>query len=101
MPSNIVSQLANRIRRRYPHLKFRIKRAVLSDAFATTHLHAATGTYIITIDKEIKPDLAAFLLAHEISHAISWHGDSDEHGDAYWAAYRQVYAIYETFAAGK
>ena len=99
MPINIVARLAARIRKQYPHLKFRIKRAKLVDAFATTHLHAETGTYIITIDKDIKPDLAAFLLVHEISHGIAWHADSIEHGPAFWAAYQAVYKIYEDFTA--
>jgi Zn-dependent peptidase ImmA (M78 family) len=99
MPTNIVAQLARMIRRKYPQLKFRIRRAVLSGAFATTHLIPESGMFIVTIGKEVKPDLAAFLLAHEISHAISWHADTDEHGDAFWAAYRRVYAIYEAFAS--
>lgn len=100
MPANIVAQLARRIRKQYPHLKFRIKRSRLADAFATTHLRAESGTYIITIDKDVKPDLAAFLLCHEIAHGISWHSDAEEHGDGFWAAYRQVYRLYEDFTAG-
>ena len=99
MPVNIVAQLARLIRKQYPHLKFRIKRARLTSAFATTHLVAETGTYIITIDKDIKADLAAFLLCHECAHAISWNMDQDEHGDGFWSSYRKVYAIYERFAA--
>jgi hypothetical protein len=97
MPANIVARLANKLRRRYPHLKFRIRRASLKDAFATTHLHAETGTYIITIDREIKADLAAFLLVHEISHGISWHCDPEEHGPAFWEAYKAAYAVYEEY----
>jgi predicted metal-dependent hydrolase len=97
MPSNIVARLANKIRRKYPHLKFRIRRAVLKDAFATAHLHAETGTYIITIDRDIKADLAAFLLVHEAAHCLSFLVDSAEHGPAFWAAYQGTYAIYEDF----
>ena len=97
MPTNLVARLANKIRKKYPHLKFRIRRQRLRDAFATTHLHAETGTYIVTIDKDIKPDLAAFLLAHECSHCAAWHMDTEEHGESFWAAYRSMYAIYEEF----
>jgi hypothetical protein len=100
MPSNLVARFANTIRKKYPHLKFRIKRAVLKDAFATTHLVPETGTYIITIDRDIKQDLATFLLAHEISHSISWHAEPEEHGPAFWAAYQIVYKLYEEFAQG-
>lgn len=100
MPSNLVARFANKLRKRYPHLKFRIRRQRLSDAFATTHLQSETGTYIITIDQEIKQDLATFLLAHEISHTISWHAEPQEHGPAFWAAYQAVYALYEEFVAG-
>ncbi len=100
MPTNIVARLANKIRKKYPHFKFRIKRQSLHDAFATTHLHAETGTYIITIDKEIKPDLAAFLLAHECAHGLSFLVDELEHGPHFWAAYQSVYAIYESFVSG-
>jgi hypothetical protein len=100
MPSNLVARFANKLRKRYPHLKFRIKRAVLKDAFATTHLVPETGTYIITIDRDIKQDLATFLLAHEISHSISWHAEPEEHGPAFWAAYQIVYKLYEEFAQG-
>lgn len=99
MPTNNVARLANKIRKKYPHLKFRIRRQRLRDAFATTHLHAETGTYIVTIDKDIKPDLAAFLLAHEVSHALSFLVDEKEHGPAFWAAYEKVYEIYEEFVA--
>ena len=97
MPTNLVARFANKIRKKYPHLKFRIRRQRLTDAFATTHLEANSGTYIITIDREIKPDLAAFLLAHESAHALSYLVDSMEHGPAYWAAYRDTYAVYEEF----
>jgi hypothetical protein len=97
MPTNLVARFANKIRKKYPHLKFRIRRQRLSDAFATTHLHAESGTYIITIDKEIKPDLAAFLLAHECAHCCAWHMDTEEHGESFWTAYRSIYAIYEEF----
>jgi len=100
MPSNIVAQLSRRIRKHYPNLKYRIIRGRLADAFATTHLQAESGTYIITIDRDVKPDLAAFLLCHEISHAISWNFDAVEHGDGFWSAYRQVYRLYEDFTAG-
>ena len=99
MPTNIVARLANRIRKKYPHFKFRIKRQSLTDAFATTHLQAETGTYIITIDKAIKPDLAAFLLAHECAHGLSFLVDDQEHGPSFWSAYATVYAIYEDFVA--
>lgn len=99
MPTNIVARLANKIRRKYPHLKFRIRRARLSNAFATTHLVSETGTFIITIDKEVQPSLAAFLLVHEISHTISWHADAEEHGEGFWAAYKSAYRLYEDFTA--
>lgn len=99
MPTNIVAQLARLIRKQYPHLKFRIKRAKLVGAFATTHLVADTGTYVITIDKEVKPDLAAFLLCHEVAHALSFLVDSEEHGPAFWSAYKGTYAIYERYVA--
>ena len=99
MPSNIVARLANKIRKKYPYLKFRIRRAVLTDAFATAHLHAKTGTYIITIDKNIKADLAAFLLVHEAAHCLSFLVDSEEHGPAFWSAYQGTYAIYEDFTS--
>jgi predicted metal-dependent hydrolase len=97
MPANIVARLANKLRRRYPHLKFRIRRAPLKDAFATTHLHAETGTYIITIDREIKADLAAFLLVHEAAHTLSYLVDTEEHGPAFWAAYQGTYRLYEEY----
>jgi predicted metal-dependent hydrolase len=97
MPTNLVARFANKIRKKYPHLKFRIRRQRLSDAFATTHLEANSGTYIITIDREIKPDLAAFLLAHECAHGLSYLVDSLEHGPAFWSAYADTYAIYEDF----
>lgn len=99
MPSNIVARLANKIRKQHPHLKFKIKRARLTDAFATCHLVADTGTFIVTIDRDVKPDLAAFLLCHEVAHSISWHADTEEHGDGFWAAYRAVYRLYENFTA--
>ena len=97
MPTNIVARLANKIRKRYPHFKFRIKRQYLKDAFATTHLHSESGTYIITIDKDIKQDLAAFLLAHECAHGLSFLVDDKEHGPAFWSAYEKTYEIYESF----
>jgi hypothetical protein len=100
MPSNLVARFANKLRKRYPHLKFRIKRAVLKDAFATTHLAADTGTYIITIDRDIKPDLATFLLAHEASHCLSFTVDAETHGPHFWAAYAAVYKLYEDFVEG-
>ena len=100
MPSNLVARFAHKLRKRYPHLKFRIRRATLKTAFATTHLVPETGTYIITIDREIKQDLATFLLAHEICHGISWHAEPQEHGPAFWAAYQAVYSIYEEFVQG-
>ena len=99
MPANIVAQLARLIRKQYPHLKFRIKRAKLSGAFATTHLVPESGLFVVTIDKEVKPDLAAFLLAHEVAHCVSWHADTEEHGDGFWSSYRKVYSIYERFAS--
>lgn len=100
MPANLVARFANKLRKRYPHLKFRIRRQRLSDAFATAHLHSESGTYIITIDQEIKQDLATFLLAHEIAHCLTYLVESEEHGPAFWAAYQAVYALYEEFVAG-
>jgi len=99
MPTNIVARLANKIRRKYPHLKFRIRRQRLLDAFATAHLQAHDGTYIITIDREIKPDLAAFLLVHECAHCASYNMETEEHGPSFWLAYRDMYAIYSEFTA--
>jgi predicted metal-dependent hydrolase len=99
MPTNLVARLANKIRRKYPHLKFRIKRARLLDAFATTHLVAETGLYVITIDREVPQSLAAFLVAHEAAHAASWHMETEEHGPAFWSAYQSIYKLYEEFTA--
>lgn len=99
MPENIVAQLAKRYRKAYPHLKFKLVTAKLRGAFATTHIKVEEGLFVITFEKGLEQPLKAFLLAHEIAHAISWHGDVEEHGDSFWAAYRQTYKIYSEFTS--
>lgn len=96
MPVNFLSQLARKYRRAFPHLKFRIRIGKLNDAFATAHLRSSDGTFIITFPPGMDQSLKAFLLAHELAHAIAFHED-EEHGDAFWLAYRKTYAVYEEF----
>jgi len=97
MPYNLLADLARRYRKLYPNLKFRIVNANLTGEFATTHFRASDGTYIITFDRKMSPELKAFLLAHEIAHALSFSVDSDEHGSGFWIAYRKTYDDYLKF----
>ena len=97
MPANLVARLAARYRRIYPDLKFRVVRARLADAFATAH--ADNGKFIITLDRELSPAVACFILAHEIAHCLSWHLETEEHGPAFWAAYQKTYDEYLKFLA--
>jgi hypothetical protein len=99
MPYNLLSDLARRYRKLYPNLKFRIVNANLDDAFATTHLREMDGTFVITFDRKLCVNVKAFLLAHELAHAISWNMDDLEHGDGFWSCYRRTYAIYADFVA--
>lgn len=97
MPTNLVARLAACYRRLYPDLRFRVVRAKLADAFATTH--AVDGRFIITLDKKLPQDVACFILAHECAHLLSWHADDLEHGPAFWAAYQKTYDEYLKFLA--
>ncbi|MFN7318505.1 MAG: hypothetical protein ACK5S6_03240 [bacterium] len=100
MPTNVLTQLARKYRKLYPSLKFRIVTAKLDGAFATTHFREVDGTFIITFQPGLCQHLKAFLLAHEIAHAISWNMDDAEHGEGFWSGYRKTYAIYESFVSG-
>lgn len=99
MPANVLSQLARKYRKLYPHLKFRITTAKLDGAFATTHLRIEDGIFIITFPAAMCPHLKAFLLAHELAHCVAWHADTEEHGDGFWAAYRRTYEVYAEFVS--
>lgn len=100
MPTNVLTQLARKYRKLYPSLKFRIVTAKLDGAFATTHFREVDGTFIITFQPGLCQHLKAFLLAHEIAHAISWNMDDAEHCEGFWSGYRKTYAIYESFVSG-
>jgi Zn-dependent peptidase ImmA (M78 family) len=97
MPTSLLSSLAARYRKRYPDLKFRIVRKHLKGEFALTHFDQNKGCFIVEIDKSLSPEVACFILAHETGHFLSWWTTTpeDHHGEAFWAAYRTTYRIYE------
>jgi predicted metal-dependent hydrolase len=97
MPTNLLSSLAAKFRKRYPDLKVRIVRKRLEGAFALTHIDLVQERFVIEIDKALSQPVACFILAHEWAHAVSWHLDPPDriHGPAFWKAYEETYDIYE------
>lgn len=99
MAKNLIAQLAARYRKRFPGPKVRILRSSLKYTFATCHFDGNKNYFVITLGKDLKEDVALFILSHEWAHTLSWGLDGDEvtHGPAFWAAYEKTYAIYEEF----
>jgi hypothetical protein len=96
---NLVARFAGKLRKRFPGPKVKIVRAKQMFTFATCHFDDHKNVFIITLDKELKEDIAVFLLAHEWAHTLSWGLDGFEiaHGPAFWTAYEKTYAVYEEF----
>ncbi len=97
---NLLKKLANRYRKEFPQLKFSVRRVSLSKSFELTGFVYADGKFVIEICKSHKDDMACFLLAHALAHAISWHlcqPPEDPHGRPFWDAYERTYKIYEQF----
>lgn len=100
MAKNLIASLAATYRKRFPGPKVRIKRTFLRNEFATCHFDAVHNYFVITLDKNLKEDVALFILSHEWAHALSWGLDGEEvnHGAPFWTAWQKTYEIYEQFA---
>jgi len=100
MAKNLIARLAAKFRKRFPGPKVRIKRTFLRDEFATCHFDEIHNQFVITLDKDLKEDVALFILSHEWAHCLSWglDGEDTTHGSPFWTAWAKTYALYEEFA---
>ena len=97
---SLLAKLANTYRKKFPELKFSVKRPKLDTSFELTGFSRKDGKFIIEICATHKDDIACFLLSHALAHAISWHSSQppeDPHGQPFWDAYKVTYKIYEDF----
>jgi Zn-dependent peptidase ImmA (M78 family) len=86
--------LSHRLRKRFPNVRVTVRTvAQLHGAFATTEKDGSQ--YLIKIDRNLRQDFAAFILAHEFAHAVSWRDTKDDdHGPAFWKAYMDCFDVY-------
>jgi hypothetical protein len=92
--------LAARYRKEFPALRLRIRRKRVMDGCFALTWHDGQS-FRIDLLANYPDDVQAFMLAHEVAHCLSWHEKGDHHGDAFWAAYRLTYRIYEEWASGE
>ncbi|MFN9110325.1 MAG: SprT-like domain-containing protein [Bacteroidota bacterium] len=92
--------LVRRYRREFPALRWKVRRKKnMQGSFALTWWD--TDCFRTDIASDYPDEVLAFILAHEVAHCLSHHEKGDEHhGDAFWAAYRRTYEIYEEWAHG-
>ena len=93
--TNLVARLAARYRKRFPYLKFRVKRKRMPTMFG--YCQQTEDGFLVVLDSTLSQEYAIFVLPHEIAHAISFHADDIEHGDNFWTTYRKTYEVYEEF----
>jgi predicted metal-dependent hydrolase len=86
--------LSHRLRKRFPNVRVTVRSVKPMDGcFAITEKDGSQ--YVISIDKTIPHNFAAFILAHEFAHAVSWRDtEDDDHGPAFWQAYMQCFQVY-------
>jgi hypothetical protein len=65
----------------------------MKGTFATTETDG--DGYLILIDKGLRTDFACYVLAHDFAHAVSFTDcDDDDHGPAFWHAYKDCFDVY-------
>lgn len=97
---SLLKKLAGLYRRKFPDLKFTVRRPKLESDFGLTGFDKKKGRFIIEICSSYDEAIACFILCHELSHAISWHAcqpPEEPHGQPFWDAYKKTYSIYEEF----
>jgi predicted metal-dependent hydrolase len=88
----MIRSLAARLRKEFPQVRFRIRKVKLSGFIGRCSL--ADGLFTIELNSIYPDEVLAFILPHELAHALTWH-EKDQHGPQFWAAYQQTYGAYE------
>jgi predicted metal-dependent hydrolase len=87
--------LSHRLRKRFPGVRVTVRRVdPMRHEFAITETDDAGG-YVISIDKHIREDFAAFILAHEFAHVVDrFDRKQNVHGPTFWQAYQDCFDVY-------
>lgn len=88
--------LSHRLRKRFPDVRVKVRRVKITDSvFATTEYVDTKTGFLILIDRELREDFAAFILAHEFAHVVDrCHTKKDVHGPTFWQAYQDCFQVY-------
>lgn len=89
--------LVGMVRRRWPALRFTIRRVKCPKNIAGDCSKITSTHYRIRIDRSLSEQAALDTLVHEVAHALAWHEyeHGEEHGPFWGFCISQVYALYE------